>query len=73
MIHGIPKDTHKSKAKNCLPTNGKGNAEPDQIGVKPKVVQLRRLGTSEGKSETAKNTVAVSNELEARLSLPKKF
>ena len=44
MIHGIPKNTHKSQAKNCLPTIGKGNAKPDQIGVKPNVVQLRRLG-----------------------------
>ena len=72
MIYGIPMDTHKSKAKNCLPAIGKGNAEPDQIGVKPNVVQFRKLGTSE-KSETSKNTVAVSNELEARLRLPKNF
>ena len=71
-IQGIPEDHNKTKAGNLVPTTDEVNEILSEIGVRPELKELKRLG--EFKRERKKPRiflVTVANEHEARLALAK--
>ena len=71
-IQGIPEDHNKTKAENLVPTTDEVNEILSEIGVRPEVKELKRLGEFKRERKKPRTLlVTVANEHEARLALAK--
>ena len=71
-IQGIPENHNKTKAENLVPTTDEVNEKLSEIGVRPEVKELKRLGEfKRDRKKRRTQLVTVANEHEARLALAK--
>ena len=71
-LQGIPEDQNKTKAENLGPTTDEVNEILSEIGVRPEVKEVKRLGEFKRERKKPRTLlVTVANEHEARLALAK--
>ena len=71
---GIPEDPTKTKGENLVPTKDQVTEKLSQTGVTPKALELKRLGKLNAEQKKPRTLlVTVSSELEARLTLAKRY
>ena len=71
-IQGIPEDHNKTKSENLVPTTDEVHEILSEIGVRPEVKELKRLGEFKRERKKPRTLlVTFANEHEARLALAK--